>query len=340
MIHSENIDLSRIMSHWGLTVLNYEKIKDVYKVSTDNGFKNLKVSPLIPKRLLFVHQCINHLQTNGFQGMYPVIPTLDGRTYIFDDQYAYSLFNWIEGRQCDFGDLNELREATGLLAEFHRRSKGFIPPSHSNMRDRLGKCLHHFVERYQDLLDFKVTAASMPEDPFAQTFLNQVDFFLPIAAHAIVKLRQSSYPDLIQSARQNHTFCHGDPAARNFIITPERRIFMIDFDSCRLDLPVMDLIKFARRVLKKYNWDYKIAKILVDAYHQVNPLSINELEVMKAVFYFPQKFWRIAIRYFHHHGHHSPERSMQKLKKYVSNRYDLIRFQKAFDNYQTSIAGV
>lgn len=337
MIHTEMIDLPRIMNEWGLTVFRSEQIKDVFQVTTGQGIKNLKVSPLQPKRLLFVHRCISHLQNNGFQGMYPVIPALDGRTYVTDGRYAYSLFDWIEGRQCDFSNMDELRGSTCLLAQFHQKSRGFIPPDHSNMRNRLGKCLFHFEKHYQDLLDFKAIAATMPQDPFAQTFLNQVDFFLPIAAHAVEKLRQSAYPELVKTARQNHTFCHGDPAARNFILTPEKKIYMIDFDSCRLDLPVMDLIKFARRVLKKCGWDIETAKILTAAYHQVNPLSAGELEVMKAVFYFPQKFWRLAIRYFHHHNSHSPERSCHKLKKYVASRFELMQFQKEFDNYNPGV---
>lgn len=333
MIQTETIELSRIMSHWGLTVLSYQKIKDVYKVKTESGYKNLKVSPLLPKRLLFVHQAVLHLQNNGFQGMVPILPALDGRSYVSDGRYAYSLFDWIEGRQCDFSNLVELQGATRLLAEFHGKTGGFIPPDHSNMRNRLGKSLHHFEEHYQELLDFKKIAATMPDDPFAKTYLSQVDYFLPIAAQAIVKLRQSSYPDLVKTAHQNQTFCHGDPAARNFILTPDERIYMIDFDSCRLDLPVMDLIKFTRRVLKKYCWEFQIAKILVDAYDEVNHLSTHEVEVMKAVFYFPQKFWRMATRYFHLHDRHSPERALEKLKKYADSRLELTQFQTEFDHY-------
>jgi CotS family spore coat protein len=326
-------DLSQIMKHWGLTIVSFKKIKDVYKVKTESGYKNLKISPLLPQRLLFVHQAIGHLENKGFTKMYPLIPTQNGKTYISDGQYAYSLFDWIDGRQCNFKNLAELSGATRILAEFHQKSAGFMPPDHSNLRNRLGKCLKHFEEHYQNLLDFKKIAASMPGDPFAKTYLNQVDFFLPMASLAIRKLQNSSYLDLVKSAKNNRFFCHGDPAARNFILTPSNRIFMIDFDSCRLDLPVMDLIKFTRRVLKKYRWDFKIAKLLIDTYDQVNQLSVNELEVMKAVFYFPQKFWRMSVRYFHKHDQHSPERSLSKFKKYVSNRNELSRFQMDFDNY-------
>ena len=328
-------NLIQIMQHWGLTVCDVQKIKDVYKVRTEVGNINLKVSPLIPQRLLFVHQAIAHLQNHQFSKMYPLIPTLDGRTYISDGQYAYSVFHWIEGRQCDFSDPTELVTATQILAEFHQKAIGFIPPDHSNMRNRIGKCHRHFEEHYQDLLQFKELAATMPQDPFAKYYLHYVDLFINMAVQAITKLKNSSYPDLVRIAKNNHGFCHGDPAARNFILTPERRIFMIDFDSCRLDLPLMDLIKFARRVLKKYCWQFHVGEILINAYDEVNTISENELEVMKAVFYFPQKFWRMASRYFLNHDRHSPERALSKFKKYLHNSTELARFQKDFETYRT-----
>ncbi len=330
-------DLTQIMQHWGLTVIKYKKIKDVYKIKTERGYQNLKISPLLPERLLFVHQAIMHLKNNGFTKMYPLIPAQNGKTYISDGRYAYSLFDWIEGRQCNFHNLPELTGATRILAEFHQKSAGFTPPEHSNMRNRLGKCLKHFEEHYQDLLDFKEAAAALPGDPFAETYLEQVDFFLPMAALAIHKLKNSCYSDLVKKAENSRFFCHGDPAARNFILTPSNQIFMFYFDSWRLDLPVMDLIKFTRRILKKYRWDFKIAILLIEAYHQINKLSFNELEVMKAVFYFPQKFWRMSVRYFHNHDRHSPQRAFYKFKKYLSNRDELSRFQINFDNYDMPV---
>ncbi len=326
-------DLAQIMKHWGLTVLDFKKIKDVFKIKTEYGYKNLKVSPLVPQRLLFVHQAVRHLEKKGFDKMYPLIPALNGESYITDSRYAYTLFDWIEGRQCDFTVLSELSGATRILAEFHQKSTGFKPPEHSNMRNRLDKYLKHFEEHYHDLIIFKETALSMPGDAFADFYLSQVDFFLPMAAQAIAKLKTSCYSDLVTAARDSGCFAHGDPAARNFILTPADTIFIIDFDSCRLDLPVMDLIKFARRVLKKYHWDFETARILMESYNQIKPISATELEVMKAVLYFPQKFWRMAIRYFHNHDRHSPERALHKFNKYVSTRHELARLQLEFDNY-------
>ncbi|MCL6589436.1 MAG: CotS family spore coat protein [Firmicutes bacterium] len=327
-------DVPKILSCWNLKADHWQKVKDVYKVKTNQGIKNLKVSPLIPGRLIFVTQAIAHLEKNGFRKFYPLIKTADGRSYVTDQHFAYTLFDWIEGRQCDIKNYPELLGSTRILAEFHQKSLGFTPPDHSNMRNRLGKCLNHFEERLQDLRFFKEKARLIPDDPFAALYVKNVDYFIPMAVEAIVKLKNSSYPELVQKAYLSRPFCHGDPAARNFILTPEQKIFLIDFDSCRVDLPIMDLIKFSRRVLKKYRWRPETAKRLMDAYQEIHPLTANELEVMKAVFYFPQKFWRIACRYFNQYPQCNQRRDLAKFQKVTRARNELARFQADFDQYQ------
>lgn len=334
MLKGYKPDLDAILANWGLKPLRVEKIKDVFKVNTVQGIKNLKVSPLRPKRLIYVHQAIRHLINNGFTKMNPIIPTLKRETYVNDGHYAYTLFDWIEGRQCIFANQTELAEATRVLAELHRHTYGFIPPSHSNMRKQLGKCLDHFEERFNNLQDYQRIARQMSNEPFARTYLENCDYYIELAALAINRLKQSKYSLLVAKAEIEHPFCYGDPAARNFILTTEGRVMMIDFDSCRLDLPIMDLVKFIRRVMKKYNWSYPIARFIVDSYQSITPISSDELGVMKAVFYFPQKFWRISTRYFRQHHDYSPERLYRKLHKCLENKSAFYQFPFLFDSYQ------
>ncbi len=336
MLKGYQPDLESILVNWGLKPIQTEKIKDVYKVNTHQGVKNLKVSPLKPRRLLFVHQAIHHLINSGFTGMNPIIPTLGGETYISDGQYAYTLFDWIEGRQCNFTNLYELAEATRVLAKLHRHTLGFVPPPHSNMRNQMGKCFEHFKERFYNLQEYQQTALRMPNDRFAQVYLENCDYFISLAAQAIAKLKQSNYNELVIRAGIEQPFCYGDPAARNFILTPEGKVLLIDFDSCRLDMPIMDLVKFIRRVMKKHRWSYQIARLIMDAYQEVNPISRDELGVIKAVFYFPQKFWRISTRYFHRHGDFYPDSLFRKLQKCLQNKTAFYQFPILFDNYPSS----
>lgn len=225
-------DVRWIMGHWGLATHSWEKVKDVYKVATDHGIKNLRASPNDPFRLSFVHQAIRYLGIRGFKGICQPIPTPYGNYYVYVKQHAYSLFDWIEGRQCDFGNRDELINCTKTLAEFHQRSEGFIPSEKLDTCDNLGKCLDQFEERYQDLLKFRDVAISRPKTPFSELYLENVADFLQMAKISIAKLSNSSYYDLVRRAALKRNLCHGDPAARNFIITPDGSIFIIDLDAC------------------------------------------------------------------------------------------------------------
>ena len=177
MLKGYQPDLETLLANWGLKPIQAEKIKDVFKVDTAQGVKNLKVSPLKPKRLIFVHQAIKHLTNNGFAKMNPIIPTLQGATYVSDGKFAYTLFDWIEGRQCNFANLSELAEATQVLAELHRRSVNFLPPPHSNTRKQLGKCLTHFEERCRNLEEYRQISLKRPQDGFAGIYLENCAYF-------------------------------------------------------------------------------------------------------------------------------------------------------------------
>ncbi len=326
-------NLARLLEPWGLTVFNWEKVKDVYKVETDLGRKNLKFSPLEPRRLCFVQKAIHHLIQKGFPWLRPLIPTLRGDTYISDGKYAYSLFDWIEGRQVDFSNPAEIKKSAMILADFHQKSRGFQPPEHSNMRNRLGKCLAQFQDRYQDLKNYQREALKNPKDSFAKVYLKSSPLFLAMAKQAINKIENSDYQQLVTNASLTKPFCHGDPAARNFIITPYNDVFLIDYDSCRLDLPIMDLIKLTRRVLKRESWNFQTARLLIDSYHQIKPISPSELAVIKGVFFFPQKFWRITNRYYENKHKHSKKRLLRKLAKLLSQTNNFARFLQEFDAY-------
>ncbi len=333
MTDASGFDLQRLLDHWGLTVDHWEKVGDVYKVDTDQGVKNLKVSVNAPARLLFVGHALRHLHAAGFDPMKPLLPTTNGADYVGAGRFAYSLFDWIPGRQCDFQNEAELIGCAATLAEFHRKSGGFTPPPNSNAQNELGKCLKRFEKGYRELRQFKELAVSRPQDRFARLYLEHSDLFLAMAERAIAKLRRSPYPDLVREAKAAKTFCHGDPAARNFIVAPDRRIWIIDFDNCRLDLPLIDLVRMTRRVLKKCHWRYRTAQRLIAAYHAVRPLSDAEIEVMKAVFDFPQKFWRLAVRHFHHHRQYPADKLGHHFQQYLAEEADLAAFQAEFADY-------
>ena len=185
MLKGYQPDLEALLANWGLKPIQAEKIKDVFKVDTAQGVKNLKVSPLKPKRLIFVHQAINHLIKNGFTKMNPIIPTLQGGTYVSDGQFAYTLFDWIAGRQCNFANQAELAEATRVLAELHRRTLGFVPPPHSNMRKQW-EMFASFPRSDSQLKEYRQNGSPNAPTKACNVYLENCElFYHPLADQAI-----------------------------------------------------------------------------------------------------------------------------------------------------------
>ena len=65
-------------------------------------------------------------------------------------------------------------------------------------------------------------------------------------------LLSSEYPRLEEEARKVGSFIHYDVAARNFIIQ-DGKAYLIDFDYCARDLPLVDLMRLMKRSLKYGN---------------------------------------------------------------------------------------
>jgi spore coat protein I len=50
--------------------------------------------------------------------------------------------------------------------------------------------------------------------------------------------------------------------------------------------------------MRKCDWDISKTEIITHAYSSVEMLSKEDLEVMRIILQFPQKFWRVINRYY------------------------------------------
>lgn len=81
---------------------------------------------------------------------------------------------------------------------------------------------------------------------------------------------------------------------------------------------------------KAYQWDFDKAKLLIEAYSEVNKISKSELEAMLAIIAFPHKFWKLGKKRYLKHKSWSELKYMHKLTKLV--KYDSVE-QKFLENY-------
>jgi len=332
MDRPHHISLRELLQSWNLHVKSIEPIKDVYKVRTDQGVKSLKGSPMSTAAMRFIHSALKHLHSQGFNRVLRAIPTSDGQDFIVAEGLIYSLYDWIDGRRPDFRKSHELQDAVKTMAAMHQAGLGFQPPTGASPRKRWGRLDESHKIHRQDLADFSDYAkAKRYLSRFDREFLKHLTDYLQLADQAIAALNVEEYSQIVQEAKQKGCICHGDVAERNFVLSPDGVMNLIDLDSCRLDLPVMDLVKLTRRVLKKVNWDPAVAKTIITAYQEAFPLSEAEIRIFGAVISFPQKFWRIADRYYHKKKFFSEEKAYNKLRKVTKQKKGFLGFLACYN---------
>ena len=322
-----HISLRELMLAWNLHIKRIEPVLDVYKVETEEGPKALKGSERDRKAMEFIHSVLRYLKEQDFDKVLTSIPTSDGQDFIVSEGLNYSLYDWIDGRRPNFKNSAELKDACKTMAELHNASIGYHAPHGIHPRKRWGRLVESNKKHQQDLADFaEIAKTKRYLSRFDRDYLDNLPDYLEFAQRSVSLLDAEEYHQLVRNAKNTGCFCHGDVAERNFVLGTDKKMYLIDLDSCRLDLPAMDLVKLTRRVLKKNRWNPEVARTIIKSYQEVAPLNAAQIRLFDAVIAFPQKFWRIADRYYHKHRFSSEEKAYHKLRNILRQKDRFINF--------------
>ena len=308
-----------IAEKFGLEVKNLVPYKDTFMIVTPQGRKVIRKMPFSPERLRFVHGAKEHLAGNGFPGVDRYRCTMDGEPFFNFDNGCYTLVDFIDGRESSFDSDEDVQRAAIALAQLHGASRGYIAPEGCKVQDDLGNLPGYFNKRLDDIKKTK-KQAKKGKGRFDQLFLEHVDYFCEIGESAVAELANSSYGKLVEHTRAEGLFCHHDFTHHNIMMEGEKVIVM-NFDFCCFELKIYDIANFIRRKMRKCEWDISKTELILHSYSSVEPLSDEEMAVMKIILQFPQKFWRVVNRYYNS-------------KRSWSERSFVIRLQEVIDEIE------
>lgn len=283
---------------WQITPEEIRAVQEnVWQVRTDEGLFALKRSLLKENNLRFICRAENSLPPHGFTRFAPLRDTATGQPYYRENNGLFTLHPWISGEHCDFDHASHLFAAAATLGDFHLRSREkalrLISPGRADCFSRAER----LNARIGELHRFYLLAEKEPQKEFSKLYRHYYPPFTAKAVSSLKALLNSAYPRLAAEAAAVGSFIHYDVAARNFVMR-NREAYLIDFDYCRGDVPLTDLMRLTKRALKRgEDYETKI-DALCRGYRQYRSLTRDEAQVLCALLLFPQKFWRLSHRYF------------------------------------------
>ncbi|OPZ94824.1 MAG: Spore coat protein I [Firmicutes bacterium ADurb.Bin419] len=285
-----------ISQEYELTVRNIIPFKDFFIIDSSAGKKVLRKLNFSSERIWFIHGAKEHLYKNNFCNLDRFTCTKEGLPYINIDGSIYTITETVQGRECDFDKKEDVIKASIALAEMHSASRGYIPPEQSIVKDELGNLPSHFIKRLEEIKRIKKTA-QREKGCLDYLILQYIDYFYNLGESTINLIRESKYNMLVEKTRKERLFCHHDYTHSNIIIGSSETS-IINFSLCSFELKVYDIANLLRRKMRKCFWDINEAKVIIDAYTSVEPISEDEFFIMKLMLQFPQKFWRVVNKYY------------------------------------------
>ncbi len=149
----------------------------------------------------------------------------------------------------------------------------------------------------------------------------------------ILCLNQSNYYNICRISEEEKSFCHHDFTYHNIIVDEKNEVSIIDFDYCKREVRAFDLSNFMIKVLKRREWDFELAKLIIDNYIEISPIEDDEYMVLYAFLMFPQRYWRICNRYYYNEVNWVQNTFNKKMEELIQEREKFESFMRQFKEF-------
>ncbi len=329
----EKIIKNIVKREYSIEIKSAIKIKNTYKISGDEEYCFKIVKYNFP-HFYFILSSMIHLKNKGFSNVLDIIKNRKGNLYVElpNGNYAY-LTKWVDSRESNYDDIDELKRVSEKLSELHACSRDFTITPLMRPRVYWFSWINTFKTRREEILDFAHRISQKAKkNEFDKVFLENLDEEIKRADRSINGLIKSDYFCVMEEHLMKREFCHHDFANHNILIGKDNEINIIDFDYCILDSHLHDLSSLFMRAMKYHRWDKKKGNIILEGYSKNIEISDKEKKIMKSFMLFPQDFWQRGLQMYWEQQPWGEEFFLEKLNKYLKDREEKEEFLNNFFN--------
>jgi len=310
-----------VLEKYDFKVIRTTRVRGAILCDTNHGLKVLKEYKGTQSRLEFEEELLRKIMDKGIINVDQITPNNQGSLWSTDhDGTKYIVKNWYAGRNPDVGSINDIEESAAILGRLHKvmnsielENKIYAKPNEITLSEEYRKHTieikraRNFIKCKRRKLEFELRVL----DCFDQFYQNAMD--------AMARLNMSVYPQLIRTACDRGTLCHGNYNYHNICLSYEK-MGVMNFDKAKVDLQIKDLYNFLRKSMEKNNWSIEMGGKIIEAYNRQRSISPEEMEVLHIMLCYPEKFWKIINYYFNSNKAWISEKNMEKLDTICNQR--------------------
>ncbi|NLJ88731.1 MAG: CotS family spore coat protein [Epulopiscium sp.] len=319
---------SEVVKGFGYKLKSYTAFRNLYICNTNLGIKVIKVVENNIPRLLFQYSVKEHLYNNGFKSLDSFHLSLENKPYYIYQDNIYVMTNWLEGRECDFNNLEDIKKAILTLGDMHKISKGLVPVEGSLLRsfdDDLPFIIKKRIREFNTMKK-KINRQSHMTN-FDLLFLKNYKRYEEYSLRALEWIEKVDYERIRIKVEKEKYFCHNDYTYHNLILLPAGPLYVTNFEKCKYGFPIYDLVYILKKIMKRHKWDTKIADELISLYDK--KIDIKEIKnILVSLLIFPDDFWKICNRYYNSRRSWAFQSPVNKLTFIINQKENQDKFIK------------
>lgn len=275
-----------------LEIVQSGTIKTLFKLRYMNKTYCLKRLKQTYEKALFSVYAQIYVWENG--GNVPQIFSNRNKSAIteFNNQ-LFVLYEWIKSSDLNFNNPSDLCMALKGLADFHKKSKGYIPPESSRISYKLGKYPEQYTSMAKKMEDWKVISKSMNQS----AYLKSVDSMITLANYSLYLLKNSNYEKLISDS--NYKVLNHQDYGKGNALLKDNLVYIIDLDGVTFDLPTRDLRKIiGKESERKGKWNKESINFIMQCYESINKITPDEKKILFIDLMYPHWFFGLIKNIF------------------------------------------
>lgn len=314
--------IETVLDQYGLKDAKISKGRGVLLCEKEQRLYALKEYDRSPKKADFLYQLGEFLQSRGIitDGL---VENLNGEPVSEGvDGIRYTLHRWYRGRECDIRSRVDILGAVGWLARFHmvvrefswEQKDAFLVQTPENEYERHNRELRKI---------YRFVAKRKQKSDYERLFLKSYPLFYQ-QCEELQALMQSKQEEGL-SPWPGYGLCHGDFNYHNFLFSATRPV-VVHFEKAEYDLQIFDFCNFKRKVMEKHGWDCQLGFDMLREYHRYCPMDEGTFWQMYMRLAYPEKFWKLANRYYVSNKTWISRQNCEKLEKEIAQNERRCRY--------------
>ena len=307
--------ISDLLAQYDLVVYRAGRVKGAWILETDRGLKNLGGCSYSEGKVKFEQKVKQFAAEHGFPALDLYVENKE-HEFLVQGPYneRFVMKNWFYGEECDVKDKKHVLETVKTLARLHNCLKGFIVPAEEQIFCLQTKIPELLERRNKELRRVRTYIRSKKQKSmFEQKFLTQFDAQEEKAEEAIALLDTSKYENYYNSRITEGCMLHGNFTHHSVMLLPEGGMAVTGFDKAVIGIQIQDFYQLFRKIMEKWDWDVSLGNSMLEAYQSIRPIPDEEWQLLRVLLIYPEKFWKVANRYYNNRKSWIPEKNMQKL---------------------------